>query len=375
MPSGRSATSRARSTPAATTRRTSASPLPTAVPSGSIRSTRRRPVGSSRSAPASDSRWASSRCAARSRPSVEVKTTPQPSASPTASAIAARSPPSSTMCVSAVWSASARSQRGDRLGVAYQVLAHFCPFPVKKSHRPSLPRADSVWRVISACPPGPGGRADPGARSGSLEAVDGPRAGGPRERDGDLRRPRRLVPRAGLRDRDPRALRALVDPARPRRVRRPAGRRPRRSPPRRRRRAAHHPARRPPRHDRRTSWDRPVRTGDVPMTSGLRPARRRPAHHRPPRPAARPRSRPDAAGRRRARRLVRHPGRARRARRRARRGRTPSPRRHHPAVRDAHRLRHARRGPAPARRVAGRPVARPPATRCSPSAPPRAPGC
>ena len=35
-------------------------------------------------------------------------------------------------------------QRGDRLGVAYQVLAHFCPFPVTNSHRRSVTRAASV---------------------------------------------------------------------------------------------------------------------------------------------------------------------------------------------------------------------------------------
>ena len=134
LPSGRSATSRARSTPAATTRRTSASPLPAAVPSGSIRSTRTRPVGSSSSASVIAARCASSRCAARSRPSVEVKTTPQPSALPTASAIAARSPPSSTMCVRAVWSASARSSAATASGSLIKSWRTFTPWSDKFSH-------------------------------------------------------------------------------------------------------------------------------------------------------------------------------------------------------------------------------------------------
>ena len=155
MPSGRSATSRARSTPAATTRRSERLAL---AHGGALRVDALHAdaaggveqVGVGKASRCTSSRWA-----ARSRPSVEVKTTPQPSASLTASAIAARSPPSRTMWVSAVWSASARSQRGDRFRVAYQVLAHFMSFVVRNSHSPSVPRAVSVWGVIPRRSPWP----------------------------------------------------------------------------------------------------------------------------------------------------------------------------------------------------------------------------
>ena len=104
------------------------------------------------------------------------------------------------------------------------------------------------------------------------------------EQHRDLRRPRRLVPRPRRRHRDPRALRAVVDPPRPRRPRRPA-----RSTGRRRRTSssagtevARRPASSTPASaDRRTSSAGASPERAPPHDVRARPARRRPAD-RPP---------------------------------------------------------------------------------------------
>ena len=96
-------------------------PAPTGTPSASTRSTRNRPVGSTRSAAASRCAQVVGQAAARSRPSVEVNSTPASSARATSSAMPARSPPSRTIWVSPVCSASTRARSaGGR--IRYQLL-------------------------------------------------------------------------------------------------------------------------------------------------------------------------------------------------------------------------------------------------------------